>query len=141
MSLLQRWISLWFCLILQITNQPLIAKIMSPNPLQRKVLYKKTEVPFCLNALREGVKNRRKRQRSVVEKKILPWDLNYCTRIWNLQSHNCLSEYVRFYFVGQYTKTLAQTVWLVGLILGEYGFCWRKELILFVPINTGLVSF
>ena len=65
----------WFCLILQITKQPLITKIMSPNPLQRKVLYKKREVPFCLNALTEVVKNRRKGQRSVVEKKILPWDL------------------------------------------------------------------
>ncbi|XP_067021611.1 PMS1 protein homolog 1-like isoform X3 [Acropora muricata] len=49
----------------EITKQPLITKIMSPNPLQRKVLYKKTEVPFCLNALREVAKNRRKGQRSV----------------------------------------------------------------------------
>lgn len=49
----------------EITNQPLITKIMSPNPLQRKLLYKKTEIPFCLNSLKDLAKKRRIEKRSV----------------------------------------------------------------------------
>ncbi|XP_078376217.1 uncharacterized protein LOC144659619 isoform X2 [Oculina patagonica] len=42
----------------EITNQPLINKVMSPNPLQRKLLYKKTEIPFSLTDVKESVKRK-----------------------------------------------------------------------------------
>ncbi|KAJ7380058.1 ATP-binding mismatch repair protein [Desmophyllum pertusum] len=48
----------------EITNQPLINKVMSPNPMQRKLLYKKTEIPFSLSDLKELAK-RKKELRSV----------------------------------------------------------------------------
>jgi len=51
----------------EITNQPLINKVMSPNPMQRKLLYKKTEIPFCLNALKELAKRNEKKRRSLEE--------------------------------------------------------------------------
>jgi len=42
----------------EITNQPLINNVMSPNPLQRKLLFKKTEIPFSLSELKESVKRK-----------------------------------------------------------------------------------
>ncbi|CAH3164518.1 unnamed protein product [Porites evermanni] len=47
----------------EITNQPLITKIMSPNPMQRKVLYKKENIPFCLATLKQSQDDRGKDQR------------------------------------------------------------------------------
>ena len=47
----------------QITNQPLINKVMSPNPMQRKLLYKKKEIPFCLNILKQLSNKKKKEQR------------------------------------------------------------------------------